>query len=212
VEVVARGAEFRWNPTARAGAGDRRPALVKRIRHRLHYLKYPPHDVGPPPWNWLVASPDIWRVIPARYQPVVEYKVNYPRGASWLVDRLAEVPMRTGLQVLAATSQGDGIGVTLSDGTERIVDRIVLGTGYRVDVSRYDFLSENILGSLRLDHGYPVLGRGMNSSIPGLHFLGAPAARSHGPVMRFVAGSAYGARALTRRIVGRRPSLIDFSW
>jgi thioredoxin reductase len=212
VEVVARGPAFRWNPTANAGAQVRRPALVKRIRHRLHYLKYPPHDVGPPPWNWLVASPDIWRVLPARFQPIVEYKVNYPRGASWLFDRLVGVSLGTGLQVLAATPQGDGVCVTLSDGTDRLVDHIVLGTGYRVDVSRYDFLSKDILRSLRLEDGYPVLGRGMDSSIPGLHFLGAPAARSHGPVMRFVSGSAYGARALTRRILGRRSPLVDFSW
>ncbi len=38
----------------------------------------------------------------------------------------------------------------------------------------------------------------MESSVPGLHFLGAPAARSFGPLMRFVAGGWYGAESLTR--------------
>ena len=33
--------------------------------------------------------------------------------------------------------------------------------------------------------------------------LGAPAARSFGPVSRFVAGTTYAARALTRRIAGK---------
>jgi hypothetical protein len=39
--------------------------------------------------------------------------------------------------------------------------------------------------------------------LPGLHFLGAPAARSFGPVCRFVSGTPYTARALARRIAGK---------
>ena len=37
----------------------------------------------------------------------------------------------------------------------------------------------------------------------GLHFLGAPAAWSFGPLMRFVAGASFASRALTLRIAGR---------
>jgi len=32
--------------------------------------------------------------------------------------------------------------------------------------------------------------------VPGLHFLGAPAALSYGPLMRFVAGTGYASAAL----------------
>jgi hypothetical protein len=38
--------------------------------------------------------------------------------------------------------------------------------------------------------------------VPGLHFLGAPAAGSVGPIMRFVSGGWYSGRALARVIVG----------
>ena len=41
---------------------------------------------------------------------------------------------------------------------------------------------------------------GFESSLPGLQFLGAPAARSLGPVSRFVSATPYAARALARRI------------
>jgi hypothetical protein len=51
--------------------------------------------------------------------------------------------------------------------------------------------------------GYPLLGPGFESSLPGLHFLGAPAARSFGPVSRFVSGTPYAAPALARRIAGK---------
>jgi len=45
----------------------------------------------------------------------------------------------------------------------------------------------------------------MESSVPGLHFIGAPAAWSFGPIMRFVSGGWYTGQALARTIAGRVP-------
>jgi hypothetical protein len=53
---------------------------------------------------------------------------------------------------------------------------------------------------LELIDGYPRLDAGFESSLPGLHFLGAPAAWSFGPLMRFVAGTEFVSPALTKRI------------
>jgi hypothetical protein len=52
--------------------------------------------------------------------------------------------------------------------------------------------------------GYPVLSAGFESSVPGLHFVGAPGAYSFGPLCRFVSGSGYTARSVTARIVAGR--------
>jgi hypothetical protein len=49
-------------------------------------------------------------------------------------------------------------------------------------------------------NGYPILDKGFESTVPGLHFLGAPAAWSFGPLMRFVAGTEFAARGLVRGI------------
>jgi hypothetical protein len=92
----------------------------------------------------------------------------------------------------------------LDDRTTRSVDRVILATGYRVDVSKYPFLSPLLLNKLNVVNGYPVLSRGFESSIPGLHFLGAPGARSFGPLCRFVAGTGYAARSVTACIVRDR--------
>jgi len=86
----------------------------------------------------------------------------------------------------------------LSDASERHVDHVLLATGYRVDVSRYPFLRDRILESIRRIDGYPQLDSGFQSSVPGLHFLGAPAAWSFGPLMRFVAGAEFASRRVTR--------------
>jgi hypothetical protein len=79
----------------------------------------------------------------------------------------------------------------------------MLATGYQVDISRYEFLDPGLLKALRVNDGYPELMDGLESSVPGLHFLGAPAARSFGPLCRFVAGTPFTARALTRRVLGK---------
>ena len=79
----------------------------------------------------------------------------------------------------------------------------MLGTGYQVDIDRYAFLPPELLAQVHRRDGYPVLGAGFESSVPGLHFVGAPAALSFGPLMRFVCGTWAAARGLTRGIVGR---------
>ena len=81
------------------------------------------------------------------------------------------------------------------------VDHVLLATGYRVDILRHQFLAPDIGGAIRCVNGYPELVAGLESSVPGLHFLGAPAAWSFGPLMRFVSGTGYTARALTRCVV-----------
>jgi hypothetical protein len=102
----------------------------------------------------------------------------------------------------AAQSNGQ-VRVELADGSERVVDHVLLGTGYAVDVRRYPFLGSELADEIETVGGYPVLRRGLESSVPGLHIVGAPAAMSFGPIMRFVVGSWYAAPAAARRIMGR---------
>ena len=102
---------------------------------------------------------------------------------------------------MSAVPKGDRLSVALDDGSARPVDHVLLATGYRVDVLRHAFLAPNIAQSLHCVDGYPDLAAGFESSVAGLHFIGAPAARSFGPLMRFVSGTAYTARRLTRYIL-----------
>jgi hypothetical protein len=89
---------------------------------------------------------------------------------------------------------------------------VFLGTGYDVDVRRYPFLAAELSGELELSDGLPILRPGLESSIPGLHFVGAPATGSFGPIMRFVVGTWYAAPAVTRRVLGQRQPLLSQSY
>jgi hypothetical protein len=49
-----------------------------------------------------------------------------------------------------------------------------------------------------------MLGQGLESSVSGLHFVGASAVDSHGPLMRFIAGAGYAGRSVTRHALANR--------
>jgi hypothetical protein len=87
------------------------------------------------------------------------------------------------------------------------VDHIVLGTGYEVDISRYEFLPPELVREVRQLGGYPKLTSGFRCSVPGLHFIGAAAARSFGPLLYFVAGTEFASRELVSHIAQRKDNL-----
>jgi hypothetical protein len=188
---------------------DQKLAWLKSEANPVRRLFYPPTDVGPPGLNWIVATPGLFRRLPFRLQEKVAYRSIRPAGAGWLLPRIGKVRFTTGRAITSVSSAGGGIGLKLDDGTERCVHHVLLATGYRVDVALYDFLAPDLLKTVRRVDGYPLLGPGFESSLPGLHFLGATAARSFGPVSRFVSGTPYTARALARRITGKSERKVE---
>jgi FAD-dependent urate hydroxylase len=174
----------------------------QRMLGRYARLVYAPTDVGPLGLSRLVAVPDLFRRLPRRAQGRLSYRAIRPAGAAWLPPRLTEIPISLGRTVVSATAEGGALRITFADGDVQTVDHLLFGTGYRVDITRYPFLTAALTARIRRAGGYPLLGPGMESSVSGLHFLGAPAAWSFGPIMRFVSGSWYTGRALVRTIAG----------
>jgi hypothetical protein len=108
--------------------------------------------------------------------------------------------MTTECSVTQARLVGEQVELKLSNGTDRLVDHVIVATGYRVDTARFGFFSPAIQQSLKTVRGYPVLQRGLESSIPGLHFVGKPAAWSFGPLLNFVSGTHFAGAELTRAL------------
>jgi len=195
VELAVRAPFVRW--------------LSRRWHHKLgpvSWLLYAPPEVGPAGISWFVALPRLFRSMPRRVQDWMTVKALRPAGAGWLPPRLGGVPINVGVSAVAATETNSHVSVTFDDGTAREADHVLLGTGYRVDVAKYPFLAPELVEEIETVGGYPVLGRGFESNVRGLHFLGAPAAWSFGPLMRFVAGTGFAAGELARSIVARARS------
>jgi FAD-dependent urate hydroxylase len=192
VEIFLRRSSVHW-----LGWKDR----IRPIKP-LSSLLFSPTDVGPAGISRLVANPNLLKQFPRVVQDRMRVISVRPAGAQWLVERLKNVPVTTQISVTRALPVGDRLQLTLADQSTRqsarIVDYALLGTGYRVDARRYSFLSSAILHQLSLSGGFPRLGPSFESSVPGLHFLGAPAAWSYGPLMYFVSGTKFAATTLSR--------------
>lgn len=179
------------------------------LHPRLHHLGmisrmfYSTRDVGPAGISRLVAMPHVFRKFPRGFQNRTAYRAIRPAGAGWLKPRLQGVPITLGRKVVSATIAGSQLLLKLDDGTERIIDHALLATGFRVDVSRYPFLSQSLVKQLKVVNGYPILKRGLESSVPGLHFAGKPAAWSFGPLLGFVSGTEFAANELVQWITRR---------
>lgn len=165
-------------------------------------------DVGPAFISHAVARPNLYRLLPRWLQDSWRAKSIRPNGVGWLKPRLRDVTISTGLAVLSASVRGNQVELKLSDNSHELVDHVLMATGYRIDVKKYEFLSASLLPKVRTIGGYPVLGQGFESSVPGLHFLGAPAVWSYGPLMRFVAGADFAARAVSQCVVHARRGVV----
>lgn len=193
-EVFARTHKIHWlqgfaSRTLHHGLGP----LVRRAL-------YAPTDVGPAGLSQLLARPDLLKRLPRSLQDRFRKRAVRPAGARWLVERLKAIPLHLGRSVTSVRVVGEKVKVRFDDGTERLADHVLLGTGYKVDVSKYAFLSPRLIESISRQNGYPRLQTGLETSISGLHIVGAPAAWSFGPVMQFVSGTHYACRALLRSI------------
>lgn len=190
VEVIARIPNLRWIG----------------MHSWLHHLGpiskalYSKYDVGPLGLSRLVAYPKAVSHLPLTLRDKIRVRAVRSAGSRWLPPRLTSVKISTGRSVHAAKSVRDEVQLKLDDGTERRVDHVLLGTGYEVNISRYEFLDSQILADVRRLEGYPDLGPGFCTSVPGLHFIGACAARSFGPLLYFVAGTQFASRELTSYI------------
>jgi hypothetical protein len=188
VEVISRGPVHWISRTLYSHGGP--------VRHLL----YPPTDVGPPVLNWLCAAPLLMSRLPVPMRRKIQERAVRPAGANWLRPRVdGRLPVTAFTQVLDASPSNQGVRLSLSDGSFRHVDHLLLGTGYKPHLDQLDFLDAPLRAQVRTRDGSPVLNSWFESSVPGLHFAGGLAGETFGPICRFVAGARISAQQIARR-------------
>ncbi len=167
-------------------------------------MLYSSHDVGPAGISRLVAYPNLVKYIPLSLRDKIRKRAVRSAGSRWLPARLKDVKVSTSRSVTEATSAGRSVEMKLDDGSSRSVDHVLLGTGYSVDISKYQFLASELVAQIDQFDGYPRLSSGFRTSVPGLHFIGATAARSFGPLLYFVAGTEFASNELAGHLARSR--------
>ncbi len=195
VDLICRG-EIRWIGVAPGDANHDRD-----WRWRLRQLLQSPSAVGPFPWSWLNELPGIERRLPGGLRSRIGARSLRAASARWVA--LDGVQVLAGRAIRKVSGRGTGVAVELDDGV-REYDHVLLGTGYRIDIAKLGVLSPELLGKVACRTGSPILRAGFEASVPGLHFAGASAVDSYGPLMRFIAGAGYAARSIARTAVAHR--------
>jgi hypothetical protein len=202
VEVLMRESRIRWlgQSSKKLQALGPIGQVLQRPARALSLLLNSPMGVGPTGISRIVALPHSMRFFPRSIQDELRVRSLRASASGNLIERTKDIKITMGGRVASARQNDEGLKLLLEDGSERRVDHVLLGTGYKVDVARYPFLSYELIQALKITDGFPRLKPGLESSIPGLHFIGAPAAWTFGPLMYFVAGTEFAASNLARHI------------
>jgi len=180
------------------------PVIPRPIADRI---KYPSSVLGPGRLNFALQKAPLGPHLLLNDQRRVKLTRRHlgPWGAWWLRERFeGKVPVHPYCEVVGATMSGARLRLRVrraGDGVwEFETDHVVCGTGYEVDLDRHPVLDRGLVFRIARLVRAPRLSWRFESSVPGLYFVGAASAFSFGPLMRFVAGAAYTAPALARRL------------
>ncbi|HVA26072.1 MAG TPA: NAD(P)-binding domain-containing protein [Chloroflexota bacterium] len=192
VEIITRRAEL-----PRLGRNRGLSPLLRRLVPEAVYLKiYPPTDLGRQPDHLAIAYPEIFRKLPERWKRQIAWGVLKPAAARWLMPRLAGVAVTASESVVKASPRGRQLELELSDGSTRVVDFALLATGFKPDLQRLGVLDCKLLQAVAQYDGQPALSLGFETSVKGLHTIGAIASGAQGPIARFVCGTLVYGRLL----------------
>jgi cation diffusion facilitator CzcD-associated flavoprotein CzcO len=198
---------------ARCSALEWVPRMGWTRQKAIRWMFYGRGEIGSAGVSLIIQHPNLFRRLPRRLQDRWAPWAVRPAVAVWLKERTVGLPVRLGRFPVETRVERERLRVRFDDGSERVVDHVVLGTGYRIDVRRYPFFSAGLLEGVDIVNGHPRLGEGFETSLPGLHIVGAPAAWSFGPLMKFVAGTEFASPALRSRILrAERHHTVSVSW
>jgi thioredoxin reductase len=166
--------------------------------HVVH--RHDPPDFAAADWSFVDGLMDLTATIPGWFRslPAAERDAIARRFWAegrlklepWLTPRLDKPSVhrwpRASVSGCRELSDG-GIEVELSNGTQLVVDHIILATGYKPDMTKVPYLT-GIVDDLELADGFPVLDEHFQSSLPGLFVTGFPATKDFGPFFGFVRG------------------------
>jgi thioredoxin reductase/predicted ATP-grasp superfamily ATP-dependent carboligase len=129
------------------------------------------------------------------------YTALAPCGSWWLQERFersVEPLLGRAIADVEADDGGVRLDLRADNGLEQQLEAscVVAATGFRPDLGALGFIDPQVRDRVASAGGAPLLDRGFQSSVSGLHFVGYAAAAAFGPVMRFVFGTDFAARRL----------------
>jgi len=180
--------------------------------HLSHRHASPAYAVAD--WSWvkplvdnMVDDPSWFRRLSQKEKDDISYRM-WSEGRlkiePWLESRLrserVKVWPHTEIVSCVANESGE-LEVKLTNGEAITVDRIVLATGYKVDIARLPILAAgNLLKEIETRNGFPVLDDHFETTVPGLFITSMPAVQDFGPFFGFTNSVRTSAQLIIARL------------
>lgn len=209
VSIIARGSRLEFQTAPTVGKGTTLGSLKRAI------LSPPAKGLGS---GWIMrlsGSPQLFRQLPDGMRRHIVATTLGPCGSHCIREQVEKhVSVKLGRSIERVEEIGSRLRLTTAgaSGTRETLecDHLIAATGYHVDIKRLSFIGRDLAQRIRTADGSPILNASSESSVPGLFFVGLPAARTFGPAMRFAMGAVYPAQHLARRFkAAKRISSVD---
>ena len=178
-------------------------------------LRNPITGIGPG-WKlfWCANTPLLFRQMPLKFR-LDKVKSILGPAPCWFIKEeiIGKVQLLVDVSISEAKVQEGRVCLQLTDsaGTRKsvTVDHVIAATGYKVKLQRLAFMDAQLQSDIRSVEDTPVLSSNFQSTVPGLYFVGASAANTFGPLLRFAFGAGFTAGRLSKHLAKsaiRRPA------
>lgn len=169
-------------------------------------LRTPVTGIGPG-WKLFLCTnaPLVFRQMPQEFRFDKVRRVLGPAPCWFIKEQVVgKIPLNVDASITEAKVQNGRVSLQLTDsaGAKKLLttDHVIAATGYRVDLRRLAFMDSGLQSGVQSVQHTPVLSSNFESSVPGLYFVGASAANTFGPLLRFAFGAGFTARRLSRHL------------
>lgn len=186
--------------------------------HLCHRHDTPAFTVGH--WSWVNPFLEATEMEPGWFRNLSDQEKEEIRSRFWAEGRLKLEPWlkarlppdkvklwpKTRIVQSRNLATGD-VAVSMDNGHEIVIDRIILATGYKVDFGQVPFLQgSKIPNRLKIQDGFPELDEQFQSNVRGLFITSIPAVQQFGPFFGFTVAVRASARLIGRAILARSSS------
>ena len=184
----------------------------KGPRPILERFKAPMTGLGPG-WRSLmcVKGPLLFHKMPPEFRQFIVKKHLGP-APTWFTKTIVvgNVDIKVESKLQAVQADGGRLRLLIASKNDetlqwRETDHLIAATGFRVDMQRLKFIHPNLASNILTIANAPVLSNNFQTNVKGLYFVGAAAATSFGPLLRFAYGAGFTASRLSRHLLKAAP-------